>query len=79
MIIYKQWGLIVAVENNSGGDKIKVGDMVTANGRFGPHEGVKGIVVEIYEPFTRGTNDVIQVWFEGHYSTISMKFKDLKR
>jgi len=79
IIIHKEWGSIVAAENNSGvGDKVRVGDMVASNGRFSIPEGTRGLVVDIYEPFTRGSTDIIQVWFEGRRGATSMKFKDLK-
>ena len=78
--IYKKAGRIVAVEegSNIGGRKVKLGDMVVSNGRYAVDAGTKGIITEIYEPFTRGSTDILMVWFEGHTCETQMKFKDLQ-
>lgn len=57
--------------------KIKLGDTVISNGRIFVPKGIKGVVVRIFEPFTRElSTDVIAVQWEGREDENFMKFKD---
>jgi hypothetical protein len=58
--------------------RVGLGDTVTANGRTFEPDGLKGIVKEIYFPFTDcRSSDVIDVLFENG-RLHSMKAKDLR-
>ncbi len=63
----------------SNGREIRLGQRVYANGRFGAEDGTLGLVTNLATPFSGcRTSDIIDVWFEGFDSAISMKAKDLR-
>jgi len=75
---YKE-GQIIAI-TAAGGRKIRLGQTITANGRFGGKKGIKGIVEVICEPYSGGrTSDVIDVQFSGDEELTHMKFKDISK
>ncbi|MDP3784880.1 MAG: hypothetical protein Q8R12_02285 [bacterium] len=58
---------------------VKVGQLVTANGRIFAQKGARGSVVKIERPYANGlTSDVIMAHFEGQRTPVGMKFKDLE-
>ncbi|MDO8728385.1 MAG: hypothetical protein Q7K26_00670 [bacterium] len=58
---------------------VRIGQLITASGRYHVPIGTVGIVTSIAIPFEDGySSDVIVVWFEGCDSTSFMKFADLQ-
>jgi len=57
----------------------RIGQRVTATGRFLVPEGTYGIVTSLILPGTEGyTSNVVGVWFEGLGKANFMKFEDLE-
>ncbi|MCX6714472.1 MAG: hypothetical protein NTX72_01520 [Candidatus Uhrbacteria bacterium] len=58
--------------------RIRCGQVVTANGRFGAQEGARGVVRKILKPNTHGTtSNVLDVHFAREDTRHTLKFKDL--
>ncbi|MCX6752960.1 MAG: hypothetical protein NTW62_01265 [Candidatus Nomurabacteria bacterium] len=69
---------IILSITSTGGNILKLNDIVVSNGRVAVPKGTKGRVVEIDEPFKDGSTDnVIFCEFEDGTS-YDMKFKDLE-
>jgi hypothetical protein len=70
---------IVSIQNFEA--SVSLGQLVTANGRFGATRGARGLVIKLHVPNTEGrTTDIIDCLFEAvmrEPRMIIMKFKDL--
>lgn len=68
--------VIAAIQQ--GNRRIRCGQVVTANGRFGAQEGARGVVRKILKPNTRDTtSNVLDVHFAREDVRHTLKFKDL--
>ena len=73
-------GKILSISQDPIYSKITVCDMVYSRGRpFGPREGTVGYVVRINRPYqNNATSDVIEVAWDGHETSMSMKLEELR-
>ncbi|HXV26704.1 MAG TPA: hypothetical protein VD862_01625 [Candidatus Paceibacterota bacterium] len=71
---------VITQATDAMGRSFRLGQRLTANGRFGAPRGSVGVLVQIHRPFYDGrTSDILKVLFENPVAlVVNMKIKDLE-